>query len=355
MTTTCLDSAARADIARQPEVLRSMLAAPDRLLAAGSRLAPGGGRLFVAGCGDGLFAAEAASGFAATLGLDWRAVGALDLLLSAERLTAADRVVCVSMSGNVDRTVEAAAAAAHRAPVLALVNGTGGRLGRVAGEVVSIDLPELAPFLAGTASYTATLAALMLIAAGAAGKADAASQLAPVPDAIGAALAAPLNLAAPGGVRLLSAGPHAGSVRYGAAKFVELTRIPVWSADLEEFAHSQYWAMPRTDLVVVVASDDVLAARAAETCEALAELGVTTLAIDAADAPVATATMRVTLPPLPVAVAPLAAVVPLQRLAHDLAEATGLDPAARRHLKEDAVRFRVSRLLTRRSLVGTGL
>lgn len=355
MTTTFCPSVARADIARQPEVLRAMLAAPDRFLAAGAGIAPGGGRLFVAGCGDGLFAAEAASSFAAALGLDWRALGALDLLLATERLTAADRVVCVSMSGNVDRTVEAAAAASRRAPVLALVNGTGGRLGRVAGDLVSLDLPELAPFLCGTASYTATLAALMLIAAGAAGRAEAASLLAPVPGAIAAALAAPLYATPPGGVRLLSAGAHAGTVRYGAAKFVELTRIPAWSADLEEFAHSQYWAMPRTDLVVVVASDGVLAERAAETCAALAELGVMTLAIDVADAPVATATTRVTLPPLAATVAPLAAAVPLQRLAYDLAEATGLDPATRRHLKEDAERFRVSRLLTRRSLIGTGL
>jgi fructoselysine-6-P-deglycase FrlB-like protein len=355
VTTTLRPSPARADIARQPEVLRAMLAAPDRFLAAGARIAPGSGRLFVAGCGDGLFAAEAASDFAVALGLDWRATGALDLLLAADRLTAADRVVSVSMSGNVDRTVEAAEAASRRAPVLALVNGSGGRLGRVAGDLVSLDLPELAPFLCGTASYVATLAALMLIAAGAADRPQAVSRLASVPAALAAAVAAPLHVAVPTGVRLLSAGAQAGTVRYGAAKLVELTRIPAWPGDLEEFAHSQYWAMPLTDLVVVVAADPLVAARAAETCEALAELGVTTLAIDAADAPVATATTRVTLPALAPAIAPLAAAVPLQRLAHDLAEATGLDPATRLHLRQDAARFRVSRLLTRRALVGTGL
>ncbi|MFQ3622053.1 MAG: hypothetical protein SNJ73_00760 [Acetobacteraceae bacterium] len=352
--TTPLRSPARADIARQPVLLRKMLAEPDRFIAAGARLAPDGGRLFVAGCGDGLFAAEAASGLAVALGLDWRAIGALDLLLAADRLTAADRVVCVSMSGNVDRTVEAAEAAMRRAPVLALVNGKGGRLGKTSDDLVSLDLPELAPFLCGTATYTTTLAALMLIAAGAAGWADVVSQLAPVPDAITHALAAPIRVATPGGVRLLSAGAHTGTVRYGAAKFAEITRIPAWAADLEEFAHSQYWAMPLTDLVVVVASDGPLAKRAEETCSALAQLGVTTLAIDAADAPVQTATARVTLPPLPAELAPIVAAVPLQRLAHDLAESSGLDPATRRHLREDTERFRVSRLLTRRALVGTG-
>jgi glucosamine 6-phosphate synthetase-like amidotransferase/phosphosugar isomerase protein len=169
-----------------------------------------------------------------------------------------------------------------------------------------------------------------------------------------ASLALPIAAAPPSGVRLLSAGAHAGTVRYGAAKFVELTRIPAWAGDLEEFAHSQYWAMPVSDLVVVVTSDPLLAARATESCEALGRLGVATLAIDAEDAPVTTATARVTLPALDPAIAPLAAAVPLQRLAHDLAEATGLEPATRLHLKNDEARFRVSRLLTRRSLVGTG-
>ncbi len=347
-------TAARADIARQPEVLSGLLAAGERFLAAGGRLAPLRGRLFVAGCGDGLFAAEAASGFAAALGLDWRAIGALDLLLMAGRLSADDRVIAISMSGNVDRTVEAAQAAAARCGVLALVNGKGGRLAAVARETLSLDIDDIAPFLCGTSSYTATLAALMLIAAGAAGRPEAAAMLAPVPAAVAAALAHPISAAPPSGVRLLSTGPHAGTVRYGAAKFVELTRIPAWAGDLEEFAHSQYWAMPVSDLVVVVASDPVLAARAAESCEALGRLGVTTLAVDAADAPVPTASARVTLPALDPAIAPLAAAAPLQRLAHDLAEATGLDPATRLHLKNDEARFRVSRLLTRRSLVGTG-
>jgi hypothetical protein len=37
-----------------------------------------------------------------------------------------------------------------------------------------------------------------------------------------------------------------------------------------------------------------------------------------------------------------------------LARAPGLDPDTRAHLKGDALRFRVSRMLTRRSLIGTG-
>jgi len=345
----------RADMARQPEVIAGLLDRAPEILAAGATLAPGtGGRILVAGCGDGAFAAEAAAEFARDLGLDWRPLGALDLLLSARRLTPADRVIAISMSGNVDRTVAAAeAAAAAGARLLALVNGLGGRLGAVAARV-SLGIADIAPFLCGTASYTATIAALMLLAAGAAGRANAADALHAALPAIRAATGFEVDEPLPTGVRLLSAGADAGTVRYGAAKLVELTRVPAWSADLEEFAHSQYWAMPATDLVVVVAADPALARLAAESCEAMAELRVRCLAVDTAAAPVSTAARRFTLPAIPPALAPLATAIPLQALAHGLARAGGLDPDTRLHLKGDAARFRVSRMLTRRSLLGTG-
>lgn len=353
----------RRDIARQPAVLAALLAQAERFLApARAQLRPGpGGRLFAYGCGDGFFAAHAAGHFAREAGLDWRAIGALDLILSAGALTPADRVVAISMSGNVDRTVEAADAVADRGvPLLALVNGGGGRLGAIAGAKISLDLPDLAPFLCGTASYTATLAALVLIAAGAGGRDNAVERLGAVPAAQEAALAAcgeavrALAGQRPSGVRILSAGAEIGTTQYAAAKFVELTRIPAWHGDLEEFAHSQYWAMPAGDLVIVIATEPALARYAEEACEALGHLGVRTLAIDQERAPVRSARHRITLPTIEPALAPLVSAIPLQALAYGLAEAAGLDPNTRRHLKEDEARFRVSRLLTRRSLVGTG-
>jgi len=353
----------RADIARQPDVLTARAVRAGEFAAAGAKyIAPGpGGRVIVSGCGDGIFAALAASAFARARGLDWRSVGALELTLDTPRLTKADRVICISMSGNVDRTVEAARAAeAAGAPLLALVNGGGGRLGEIAAAKLSLDLPDVAPFLCGTASYTATVAALQTIAAGAAGRSGDAGTVAAARDAQAKALAAAENLLpavvarVPASVRLLSAGAELGTAQYGAAKLVELTRIPAWSADLEEFAHSQYWAMPTDSLVVVIAADATLARYASESCEALGELGVATLAIDTAATPVAAARFRVTLPALAPELAPLATALPLQLLAYHLAEATGLDPNTRMHLKGDELRFRVSRKLTRRSLIGTG-
>lgn len=350
-----------ADIARQPESLAGLIARADSFAAAGGRLRPGpGGRLFVSGCGDGLFAAEAAGLFAAeAAGLDWRPVGALDLALSAVRLTPQDRVICISMSGNVDRTVEAATAVAGAGvPLLALVNGDGGRLGKLASAKVSLDLPDIAPFLCGTASYGATVAALMMIAAGAAGLDAGLPGIERVIPSIQSALSEPgpaIDWKQLTGVRFLAAGAETGTARYGAAKFVELTRIPAWSADLEEFAHSQYWAMPASDLVVVVATAPEVAGYATESCRALADLGVRTFAVDTENTPVETATYRSTRQYAPETLSPLVSCIPLQKLAYAAAKATGLDPDTRLHLKEDALRFAVSRRLTRRSLLGTGL
>lgn len=353
----------RADIARQPAVLTELLGRATSFVNAGRQvLTPGpGGRMMVSGCGDGSFAALAASAFAADLGLDWRPIGALELLLQARRLKPADRVLTISMSGNVDRTVEAARAVqAAGIPLLALVNGAGGRLAKVATAKLSLDLPDIAPFLCGTASYTATVAALMALAAGAAGKPAAVERLSQVAACQRMALAGAdrdIPAVADGGatgVRFLSAGAELGTAQYGAAKFVELTRMPVWSADLEEFAHSQYWTMPSTDLIVVIAADPALAALATESCRALRGLGVRSLAIDTDQAPVNTADHRITLPAIDADTAPLATALPLQLLAYAVAEAGGLDPNKRLHLKNDEVRFRVSRQLTRRSLIGTG-
>jgi glucosamine 6-phosphate synthetase-like amidotransferase/phosphosugar isomerase protein len=350
-----------ADIARQPEVLTGLMARSATIAELGrEHMRPGsGGRVFVSGCGDGVFAAEAAAGFAIACGLDWRAVGALDLALGVHRLGKDDRVLCISMSGNVDRTVEAARAVhAAGVPLLALVNGAGGLLGGIAADKLSLDLPDLAPFLCGTASYTATVAALMLLASGAAES--------PLPDLIAAAEAQRLALAGstdgfsdllvsiPTGVRFLSAGADMGTARYGAAKLVELSMTPAWAADLEEFAHSQYWSMPRTDLVVIIATEPALAAYAEASCTALAKLPAVTLGIDALAAPIGSARHRFTLPAMAPHLSPLITAIPLQLLAYHLAQATGFDPDRRLHLKDDTARFAVSRALTRRSLLGTG-
>jgi fructoselysine-6-P-deglycase FrlB-like protein len=363
------------DIRRQPAAWSGLLERAGELGGFGAALAPDpGGTVHVVGCGDGWFAARALALPAARgLGLPYLGVSALECLLyHAPRMTAADRVMAVSMSGDVDRTIEAwEAIAARGARGLAVTNGAGARLGRLAPSV-SLELPVLAPFLSGTATYTTTLLAAAFLLEGAtagAGPADPAWRIdrAIVAEAIGwlpgvieeadrfaRALAGSVAGRGAAGVRLLAAGPHLATADYGAAKLVELTRVRVWADDMEEFAHRQFWSADPRELVVYLAPSAGLARRAAEAAAALAEMGFPTAAIETAEHAVPPATHRLSLPAMPEWLALLVFPVALQLLGYHLARATDLDPNTRAHLKEDTRRFRVSRRLTRRPLVSTG-
>jgi fructoselysine-6-P-deglycase FrlB-like protein len=366
-----------ADVRRQPETLGRLLGRAEELGATGRRaLAPGpGGSVYAVGSGDGWFAARAVGRAARRgLGVPWRAVSPLPFLAYvAPHLTPADRIVAISMSGNVDRTVEAWQAARTRgAAGLVLTNGRGGRLAEGSPVTVSLDIPEMAPFLCGTSTYTGTLLALLLLLLGAStgmGSTDSAWRPAPgvVADAVvrlprlimeadRTATEIATRSAARGGtgVRILAAGPHLPTAEYGAAKLVELTRVPAWSDDIEEFAHRQFWTADARDLVVYLATNAVLAARATDAAAALAEMGFETWAIESAGHAVPMATWRSELPAIAEWLAPLLLAVPLQLVAYRLARATGVDPDTRAHLRDDRARFRVSRLLTRRALVDTG-
>jgi fructoselysine-6-P-deglycase FrlB-like protein len=349
------------DVRRQPACLAALLGRAAELRAAGREaLTPGpGGTVYAVGCGDGWFAARAVSPVAER----YRAASALDFLVYvAPRLTAADRVVAISMSGNVDRTVEAwQAARARSVPGLVLTNGGGGRLARDAPVTVSLDIPELAPFLCGTSTYTATVLALMLLLGADAGATERVRQaLDWLPGAIADAERWAQDVARlsdrPGltGARILAAGPHVATADYGAAKLVELTRIPAWGDDMEEFGHRQFWSADPRDLIVYLVPNAALARQASDGAEALAELGFETLAIESAGHAVPAARRRLGLPAVPEWLAALVLPIPLQLLGYELARATGLDPNTRAHLREDRARFQVSRKLTRRTLVGTG-
>lgn len=342
------------DIRRQPQVIRALSARrPEVERFARAHLDPGpGGRLYLTGSGDGWFAARAVAGGHAQV----RAMSTLPFLVeAAPTLTAADRVLAITMSGGVDRTLEAAEAALARGATVALLtNGDGGRVGALGLPRFELRLDALAPFLSGTASYTASLAAATCML----GRGDTLDGLDRV---LRAALeaAAPvvdrLDLAAVTAVRLLAVGDASATADYGAAKLVEVTRAPVWTDDLEEFAHRQFWTASPDELLVLLAPTAAVAAYADASAQALGAMGFTTLAIEAAGTAVPAASARLALPEASAHAWPIVAALPLQLLAYRLALAGGLDPNTRRHLKSDVLRFRTSRLLTRRSLVGTGL
>ncbi|MGI9334792.1 MAG: hypothetical protein ACR2RL_16740 [Gammaproteobacteria bacterium] len=357
------------DVWRQPDVLEELAGRSDEIAAfAMANLVPDHlGCCIAFGSGDGWFAARIAGAASVSMST----ASGLDLLaIQAPLLEPMDRGLAISMSGNVDRTVEAAQALIDRGvKVCLLTNGGGGRLGTVAGPALSLELAQVAPFLCGTSSFTATLAALRICTAAMEARTDTEGprivHTAKVlreeltnADVIGRTVADAVRGNAVG-VRMLSAGTDGlGLAEYGAAKLVELTRIPVWADDIEEFAHRQFWSAASGELIVYCPTNPAVAEVAASSSEALRSMGFRTLAVGPAalingsdgagaydwaygfsdngtDAAILTA-------------------VALQLLAYHLSIATGLDPNRRAHLQGDAERFRVSRLLTRQSLVGSG-
>jgi fructoselysine-6-P-deglycase FrlB-like protein len=354
-----------ADIRRQPEVLSALLARHMELSAfVEEHLQPvTDGRLHLFGSGDGWFAARLACGRdPAARCLAW---SGLEFVLNrAPRLTPHDHALAISMSGNVDRTIEGAIAARARARALAIVTNTGGRLASLGAPAFRLEIPEIAPFLCGTSTYAATLIALQLITAMVEGGevaayratlADAVDRLPALieaADALAQSVAKALGRGL-AGIRFLAAGGNSGTADYGAAKMVELSQVPAWSDDLEEFGHRQFWTVGRRELVVLLPATSAAAGYANAAAQALAELPLATLALEPAAASIGAAQYRLAVGGAGPATA-LTQAVALQLLCYRLAEATGGDPDRRLHLKADRARFRVSRLLTRRDLVGTG-
>ncbi len=369
MSDTPFEPAMLADIRRQAAVLDGLLARAPEFHALGrEHLRPGpGGRLFAFGCGDGWFAANAVGPVAGpTFGLPLVPVTSLDMLLRhASTATSSDRAIAISMSGTVDRTIAAGAALRNGGTgYVTLANEDGAQLGAEAEAVASLQVPDIAAFLTGTARYSATVLGLMMLIEGAAvGTAtepparcsgpDTRRLIAALPGVIAQAEAVLGQVCREvadrgfGGVRVLGAGSDWATADYGAAKLVKVTTTPVWAGEIEEYAHSQFWSSRADELVVLLASSPEVARLADNTAAALATAGQRTLAIESAGVPVSSATYRLTLPRTPSWLSPLLMPAPLQVLAYALALATGFDPN-RSQDQADPKRFLAAQLLSRR-------
>ena len=347
------------DILRQPEVLRGLLARRDEFVDLGRRmLVPkGAGRLFAFGCGDGWFAARAAAGLAGRHDL---AATSLEMVLSRARLGADDRAIAISMSGSVDRTNEAAACVAGAGGLcIALTNEDGGTLGQIAADIASLHVPDVEKFLTGTTRYSATVLALMFLLEGAGMAAsgpepglgtfleETLGAIVSLSSAFCETLCPDLVLGGIGGIRLLGAGADWATGDYGAAKLLKLVNLPVWSSEIEEFAHSQFWGARPNELIVLLAGSEAAATLAENTSSALKEAGMPCLAIESAGTAVPSAKWRLSLPESAATLAPLALAAPLQLLAYHLAKATGGVPDTRQDVAAPG-RFLAAQMLSRR-------
>lgn len=347
------------DLRRQADCLVTLANRFDEFASLGHARFRVRARIVAFGSGDGWFAARAAALFASQdLRLAYEAASPLETLgYVLPREAGRDMAgIAISMSGSADRTNEAAEALCRAGkPVLALTNGNGGDLARITGDRISLDVQDLAPFLTGTAKYTATLLGLVMLLEGAAGRAAPAwaRQFATLPamladvERFAAHLAARYAGRAPTGVRFLSAGPNLATAEYGMAKLIKLLPQPVWADDVEEFAHRQFWSCPATDLVVYIATNPAVARCATGSAAALGSMGMTTVAIDTPSCPVTSATLRFTLPDVPDHVSPLFAAIPLQYIGYFLARTFGANPDQSQDVADPA-RFHAAQLLSRR-------
>jgi len=348
-----------ADMRRQPATLASLFERSDVFIEqARAMRSARDGRVYAFGSGDGWFAARAATMFARErLGIRYKAASALEMLAyNVPKLDANDLTVAISMSGTADRTNEAAEAVrTSGAAVLALTNGEGGNLAKIAGSKISLDLTDLAPFLTGTAKYTASLLGLILLLQGIAGQGDdtLAAAIRTLPDMVAGAEAfakaqADRLAARPiTGIRILSSGCNLATADYGTAKFLKLVPLPISADDIEEFAHRQFWSTPADDLVIYIAANPIVARTAAGSAAALESMGMRTLAIDTPSSPVPTAGGRFTVPDIGEAVSPLLTAIPVQFLSYFIALSLGGNPDVSQDVG-DPVRFHAAQLLSRR-------
>ncbi|MBO0843876.1 MAG: SIS domain-containing protein [Nocardioides sp.] len=253
--------------------------------------------LWLTGCGDSAFAGHAAAlAFQRHTGITAHPVHALDLARYLPRaLPKASAVVCVSFSGKVGRTTEAAIQARRFGhPVFALTNTADSQLGRAVDEVVPLEVTTLG-FSPGTSTYVAMLGSLLRLAAevaahrgqdGTLGRAlvrlpasvaDTLELTRPV-----AADSARLMLAAPW-TTFLGAGPNEATAKFGAAKLFEGPQRLAVSTNLEEWAHEEYFVTSPGDPVVLVNPTGAGHNRGVEILSELRFIGATPVVVSDAE------------------------------------------------------------------------
>ncbi len=261
-------------------------------------------------------------------------------------------VIAVSMSGGVGKSIAAAEAARARgARVLAVSNTTGSPLTKVAHDTIFLNVAEAAPFLAGTVTYTASLLALLTIAALVSDLQDGArpprETLSAAVDAIRRALTSEGSLRAWTAAHasapvwyVLGMGAQEATARYGAAKLVEVADVVGVAHETEEFFHEHHWVSRPEHPVVLLSHDEASRQRTLAAVAHLRELRIPVAVVG--DASVSYNALPVSVPVVESCASPLVVAVPLQWLAYWLSRARGLDPDTRGHLRGSA-RYVVSR------------
>ena len=302
-------------------------------------------RIYLVGCGDSHYCGLAARlAFERWSGIPTEPLESLEFSrYVVDHALPGSWVVCVSNSGRVTRTVEAAIFARRRGMVpVALTYDPASRLAESSQVTIDFGYEDVG-FGPGTLSYMASLTGLYAVALRAAelsGRLDAAAadrELAAVAahaEVVEATIsasgpvAAALGDAIPAGapVHIVGGGPNHGTALFGMAKFIEAAALAAVGQELEEWAHELYFCTRPGTFTVVVAPPGASVDRARQQLQAIRDVGGTAIAIcDPGD----TATTALADHVLPVpglgdeALTPLACCVPLELLVYHFATRKG--------------------------------
>jgi glucosamine 6-phosphate synthetase-like amidotransferase/phosphosugar isomerase protein len=359
------------EIALQPEFVRASLepaiqAAADAFATRPARRAAHG---IAIGCGDSYCAALAARGFMMAASTCW--IEPLEALEFSSYLVhdlpAGGIVIGVSNSGTVTRTIEGVRAARERdAWTFALTTSPDNALARAAESLLLIDaVPNIKRrsdgstlVTPGTITYTASLLGLCAAAlalgerngahAAVADARAALRGLADWMDAAESAVAAPARDLAATFTRdrttvILGGGPNLATAYYGMAKWFEALQWPAHYAQIEEWAHEQYFFTgPQTDTIVILPPGGSHA-RGLEQLRAAREMGARTIAIGSRDDAEARAAADVffAMPPdVPETLTPFVYKLPFEHLTAHIASAHGIDFFGFANPQRQAVNFR---------------
>jgi glucosamine--fructose-6-phosphate aminotransferase (isomerizing) len=317
-------------------------------------------RTYLTGCGDSYYAAMAAKlAVERWTGLPTEVLPSMEFSRYAVSTAGpGSLVVCLSNSGRVSRTIEAAKLARSTgATVVAITGRSESSLAAEADVVLSQlvetpDLPSGAGSL-GLANYLVSLLGLYELARQLGernGHLDTARSAAlfdamhATPAAIEAtfdaadeaATTVAGSLVAEPVAYVLGAGPSLAAALFGCAKFYEQPQFEGIPQELEEFAHLQYFMVTEGTAVVFVAPPGLSRDRAVELFEAIQLRGGVVTAIgDIADEEMAQAAdhwIPMAGGELPEELSPVYTVVPLELLADSIASAP--DRPSRRPRRE---------------------
>jgi ribokinase len=325
----------REEIAMVPQLIETQLETLARPLGELARVLQQAGvaNLFLTGCGDSMFAAAASAlAFRRHSGIHVEAIEALDLARYRVRyLPPASAVVCISFSGKVGRTIEAAIQArrfGHR--VVALTGDADSPLAREAAHILPLSVPTLG-YSPGTSTYLALVLALLQLAVVWNGKNGTGTLLQRTPDLARKTLdkaAAPVEalahrIAERELITFLGAGPNLASAAFGAAKLFEGPQMPATVTNLEEWAHEEYFVTRAGDPVILVAPAGASFDRAAEILSELDFIKADSVLVSDAVPPTRPGTLIPLAPGLPEEFSPILAALPLSLLAYHLTQARG--------------------------------